>query len=97
MLRFRCRVGHAFTADSLLAEQSEALEAALWTALRALEESAALSQRLLERARKRGNTIMVQRFGQQDHLAQQRAEVIRQVLLNGRLNTSEDEDAVVEP
>src|SRR5262249_4307755 len=34
LLRFRCHVGHAYAADTLLAEQSAALEAALWTAVR---------------------------------------------------------------
>ena len=36
--RYRCRIGHAFTAESLLAGQSEALECALWAAVRTMEE-----------------------------------------------------------
>jgi two-component system chemotaxis response regulator CheB len=50
LLRFRCRVGHAYTARHLDSEQRHAIEASLWAALRALEESASLYRRMAERA-----------------------------------------------
>jgi two-component system chemotaxis response regulator CheB len=83
MLHFRCRVGHAWSAGTLLAAQSDALEVALWTALRALEESAALSQRVVERLRTRGSVGAATRFEAQARDAAERAALIRDVLLQG--------------
>jgi len=81
LVRFRCRVGHAWTSEALLASQSETLDAALWTALRALEENAALSQQLSSRARRRGNDRLADRFADNAELAMRRAGTIRDVLL----------------
>jgi two-component system, chemotaxis family, protein-glutamate methylesterase/glutaminase len=83
LLRFRCRVGHAFTADALMVEQSEALEAALWSALRALEERKSLARRMTERARHRGQARLAERFAEQVRDTEQQAAVIRDVLVNG--------------
>lgn len=46
LLRYRCHVGHAYDADLLLGAQTEMIERALWSALRALEERAALLRRM---------------------------------------------------
>lgn len=43
---FRCHVGHAFSLEALVREQSEELERALWAAVRSLEESARISRRI---------------------------------------------------
>lgn len=97
LLRFRCRVGHAFTADTLLVEQSEALEAALWSALRALEERRSLALRMTQRAERRGHALAAERFAQQVSDTEQQAAVIRSVLVNGRetdpVNSQGDEVA----
>jgi two-component system chemotaxis response regulator CheB len=80
--RYRCRVGHAWSPESLLTQQSEALEAALWVALRSLEERAALSRGLAEPARRRGHSITATRFEEQATEAQQAARLVRDLLLN---------------
>jgi len=80
--RFRCRVGHAWSPESLLTQQSDALEAALWIALRSLEERAALANRLAEPARRRGHSITASRFEEQATEAQQAARVVRNLLLD---------------
>ncbi len=81
LVRYRCRTGHAFTASALLADQSVGLEDALWTALRVLEEQAALAHRLADRSRDRGQPTIVRRFEEQERDATERAEVIRRLLV----------------
>ena len=86
MERFRCRVGHAWSPESLAAEQGQALEGALWMALRALEERAALSMRMGQRAGQRGHLISAQGFQSRHDEAQGAAAVLRRLLQNGQLN-----------
>lgn len=84
MLRFRCRVGHGWTNDGLLMQQTETLDTALWTALRALEENASLNQQMAVRAGRRGNGALAARFRANAQLAERRAGVLRDALASGR-------------
>jgi two-component system chemotaxis response regulator CheB len=47
---YRCRVGHAWTADALLRARDDEIENALWIAIRSLQEKTKLSRRLAEQA-----------------------------------------------
>ncbi len=85
LIRFRCRVGHAFSPESLFAAQSSGLEEALWAALRALQESAALAERLHSRSSERGHVLSAQRFADQAHDARTRAATIHDVLTGGQI------------
>jgi two-component system, chemotaxis family, protein-glutamate methylesterase/glutaminase len=82
-VRFRCRVGHAWTSEGLVAKQSDVLDDALWAALRALEESVSLSRQLAERHRARGNVRLAARFEGQMGRMQERADAIRGALMQG--------------
>ncbi|HEY2740326.1 MAG TPA: chemotaxis protein CheB [Thermoanaerobaculia bacterium] len=83
VLHFRCRTGHAFSPESLAAGQTETMEAALWAAVRSLEESAALSQRMEHWARDRQHAASLERYTKRTQEAKQHAEVLRRFLVDG--------------
>lgn len=78
--RFRCRVGHAYSPESIISAQSEQLEEALWSAVKTLEETVRLSHRLAQTERQRGHEWMAKRFDEKEREAAARAETIRRVL-----------------
>jgi two-component system, chemotaxis family, protein-glutamate methylesterase/glutaminase len=82
LIRFRCRVGHAYSTESLLAVQSDSVEGAIWAGLRALEENAALMRRMSKQMRSTGNERSALKFDGQALSALQRAEVLRQLILD---------------
>src|SRR5262245_22115584 len=81
IIRFHCRVGHAYSPDALYAAQDGRLEAALWAAIRSLEESASLAGRLARGAGSRGSTLMARRYEEREREAAERADVVRSALL----------------
>ena len=82
LVRFRCRVGHAYTAESMLDEKTEALESALYAALNTLQENAAMSDGLAARSRESGYKHAAARFEARAREAREQAEIIRQVLVS---------------
>src|SRR5205085_2596697 len=71
LIRFRCHVGHAYNGEILLAEQTEVLEAALWTAARIFREKSVLGRQLAARERDKGNELAAERFEEQAAQAHQ--------------------------
>jgi two-component system chemotaxis response regulator CheB len=80
LVRYRCRVGHSYSEPTLIDHKFTSLEAALWTALTALEESASLAQRMAERAAKTGQPLGAAKFRQRAEQFETRARVVREVL-----------------
>jgi two-component system chemotaxis response regulator CheB len=90
LIRFRCRVGHAYTADSVLNGKTEALENALYVAFNTLEESAAMAERLAARSREQQNNHAARRFEERARDSRRRAAVIRGVLTEGATEAPTD-------
>ena len=80
LVRYRCRVGHAWSADSLLARQTVDLEGALWIALRSLEEKAALNAELGKRASGQGHDHTAARFEENVQESIGAAELVRRLI-----------------
>jgi two-component system chemotaxis response regulator CheB len=78
--RYRCRVGHGWSAESLLAEHGVAMEQALWVALRALEEKSALSLRLADSGAARGAARMTERYRRLAGEAHDASDLIRRLI-----------------
>jgi two-component system, chemotaxis family, protein-glutamate methylesterase/glutaminase len=92
--RYRCRVGHAWSPQSLIEEQSEAFEGALWMALRVLEEKAALCGRMADSARTRGSVKSAERYQQFSAEADKASGLIRDLITKLDF-TSEDSGTAV--
>jgi two-component system, chemotaxis family, protein-glutamate methylesterase/glutaminase len=83
LVRFRCRVGHAFTAESMLYDKYDEVEKALYAALNTLEESALMADRLAARSHEHQHGHAATRFERRAEDARQQARIIRQVLTEG--------------
>ncbi|WP_159397326.1 chemotaxis protein CheB [Sorangium cellulosum] len=81
MLNFRCKVGHRYSPEGLEDEQASALDAALWIALRTIEDSAALARRMAGRAAERNQANLQAHFEAKLRVAEERAALVRRALL----------------
>lgn len=80
-VRFRCHVGHAFTADALLAELTESVEGTLWTAFRSVEESSLLMEHIATHVRNSGDSALAAVYERKAAEARQRGELVRRVIM----------------
>ena len=94
LTRFRCRVGHAFSIDSILGAQAEQIEESLWAALKSLEESASLSRRMIRKAHQNGHEWLASNLEEKLHDAEHHAATIKQLLMKGE--TTLTADAIVD-
>jgi two-component system, chemotaxis family, protein-glutamate methylesterase/glutaminase len=91
-VRFRCHTGHAYSAESLLAEISEGIENALWNAIRSMQEGALLMRELgthVETHAAGGGTPLIGRGRQLMQQADTLREMVTSTVDRGTNNTEE--------
>jgi two-component system, chemotaxis family, protein-glutamate methylesterase/glutaminase len=80
-LRFRCQVGHTFTADVLAKQQEKDVDEALRVALRIIEERAELVERMAEDGRNSGRPTVAQLYAERSQEYRGYADTIRRAVL----------------
>jgi two-component system chemotaxis response regulator CheB len=79
-LRFRCQVGHGYTAESLSAEQEDSVDEAMRVALRIAEERAVLTQKMAEEARRGGLRHSAASYERTSAQSRRHVETLREAL-----------------
>jgi two-component system, chemotaxis family, protein-glutamate methylesterase/glutaminase len=77
LIQYRCRVGHVYSLESMLAEQARSVEAALWAGVAALEERAQLMRRVANRAGGGQFSRLTDRFNDEAEHADHQARLLR--------------------
>ena len=95
VLRFRCRIGHGWTADGLVAQQDVTVETALWTAVRTLQEKAELAERLARRADGDSRPMSAGEFRRSAREAHASARILRDVLADLPLDSDRTAGEIV--
>lgn len=90
-MRFECRVGHAYSPEAMREAADEDVERSLWIALRALEETAALDQRLADLSANRKRESAHSFYRQKAHDRKRHAAVLREFLLGSKARQTEVE------
>jgi two-component system chemotaxis response regulator CheB len=79
-LRFRCQVGHSYTAEALEAEKEGTVDEAIRVALRILEERAVLTQKMADDARQAGRSAAAASYEQRMNESRAYAATLRQAI-----------------
>ncbi|WP_353861784.1 chemotaxis protein CheB [Azospirillum formosense] len=80
LLRFRCKVGHAYGPATLAESHREAIEKAIWVALRTHEDRAIMFRRLAERAREHGHPAVEANWTRSAQEAERTVAMLKEAL-----------------
>lgn len=80
LLRYRCRVGHAYSVDDFVAAKGRGVEDALWLALQTLQEQAQMLETLAREDRHRGWARNAARYEERAREMRDSAERLRDLV-----------------
>jgi two-component system chemotaxis response regulator CheB len=78
--RYRCHTGHAFSITSLRDAQEDSTEAALWAAIRALQEKEVLLRRMADLDRTAGESSTAENFDQSAAQLLRHVQLLREMI-----------------
>lgn len=81
-VRFRCHTGHAYAADSLLAEFGIKTEESLWDSIRALEENVLFMKSLAQHSAEHHKGVNSESWLKKAEEMQERVNLVRRALAN---------------
>ena len=85
VMRYSCHLGHGYTGETLQDAYVREVEAALWSAMRHMIETAELHRRLAVRLRESGPKDRAEDYEQRAQESERRAAVLRDLLVNDRV------------
>ena len=77
VMRYRCHVGHAYTAELMSLALDESLRRALASAARALDERIALARKLQQQSAESGHRLLADSWSRKLREAEEEAKVLR--------------------
>jgi two-component system, chemotaxis family, protein-glutamate methylesterase/glutaminase len=80
LLRYRCHVGHAYTAELMSLALDETLKRALYSGLRALDERIALTRKLHKQAVDAGRKHLAETWSRKLGECEQEAQILRDAI-----------------
>jgi two-component system chemotaxis response regulator CheB len=92
LAEWRCRVGHRYSPKALADAQSRDIEAALWTAVRALEDRRLLLERMAGQLDERGHAHAAASFRRRGQQADEEAQAVRAALERATASALRDLD-----
>jgi len=82
-LRFRCQVGHGYTAEALSIRQEDSVDEAMRVALRIVEERAVLTKKMADEARRGGLRLSADSYESTSRQSRRHVETLREALRSG--------------